>query len=102
MSHVIRSEKLFLFSVLEDLHNFKHTNDIRSDQYVDDNLRMVAFNFIKKQSQPNLYKIAVVTFDLMNSRHLFVEKIRELIREHHYKEVRDQWLCLEKKIVNNR
>ncbi|KAG4074788.1 hypothetical protein HA402_006427 [Bradysia odoriphaga] len=47
---------------------------------------MVAFNFIKKQSQPNLYKIAVVTFDLMSSRHLFVDKIRELIREHHYKE----------------
>lgn len=77
----------FRFSVLEDLYNFKQTNDIRSDQFVDDNLRMVAFNFIKKQSQPNLYKIAVVTFDLMSSRHLFVDKIRELIREHHYKEV---------------
>lgn len=74
-------------SVLEDLHNFKRTNNIRPDPYVDDNLRMVAFNFIKKQSQPNLYKIVVVTFDLMTSRHLFIEKIRELIQEHHYKEV---------------
>lgn len=71
---------------MEDLHNFKRTNDIRPDPYIDDNLRMVAFNFIKKQSQPNLYKIVVVTFDLMTSRHLFIEKIRELIREHHYKE----------------
>lgn len=74
-------------SVLEDLHNFKRTNDIRPDPYIDDNLRMVAFNFIKKQSQPNLYKIVVVTFDLLTSRHLFIDKIRDLIREHHYKEV---------------
>lgn len=72
---------------MEDLHNFKRTNDIKPDLYIDDNLRMVAFNFIKKQSQPNLYKIVVVTFDLMTSRHLFIDKIRELIQEHHYKEV---------------
>lgn len=65
-------------------------NGSDATQYVDDNLKMVAFNFVRKQGQPNLYQMVVKTFDMLASRHLFVDKIRELIVEHCYKEA-CQW-----------
>lgn len=73
---------------MDELHNFKMAHRLDSAGLVDDNTKMVAFNFVKKQGQPHLYKIVVNTFDLMSSRHLFIVKIRELIEENCYKEVK--------------
>lgn len=78
---------------MDELHNFKIAQRLDSAELVDDNTKMVAFNFVKKQGQPHLYKIVVTTFDLMSSRHLFIAKIKELIEEHCYKEVKRSY-CL--------
>lgn len=72
---------------MEELSNFKTAYNINGSSYIDDNIRMVAFNFIKKQSQQNIYKMVVQTFNLIERKSLFVEKIRELIAIHFYKEV---------------
>lgn len=72
---------------MEELANFKISSKIDSSQYIDDNIRMVSFNFIKKQSQQNMYKLVVKTFDLIERKTIFIEKLRELIATHFYKEV---------------
>lgn len=73
---------------MDELHNFKNAN---STGFIDDNTKMVAFNFVKKQGQPHLYNIVVNTFDLLSSQHLFIDKIKELIEENCYKEVKGFW-----------
>lgn len=73
---------------MDELHNFKTAYRLDSAGLVDDNTKMVAFNFVKKQGQPHLYNIVVNTFDLLSSRHLFIAKIKELIEENCYKEVK--------------
>lgn len=65
-------------------------NGSDASHYVDDNIKMVAFNFVRKQGQPSLYQMVVKTFDMLASRNLFVAKIKELIDEHSYKEA-CQW-----------
>lgn len=75
-------------TVIEELYNYKRTNQIDAGQFVDDNLKMVAFNFVKKQSQQLVYKMIAQTFDLIPSKCLFIDKLKEMIAEHYYKEVR--------------
>lgn len=61
---------------------------LSASNFVDDNMKMVSFNFVKKQGQQNLFRIVVQTFDLIASKHLFIEPIKELVADHYYKEVK--------------
>lgn len=47
---------------------------------------MVAFNFVKNQGNLSLLKLTVETFNLIESNHLFIEKVREAIEQKQYKE----------------
>lgn len=50
---------------------------------------MVAFNFaMKKRIQDNIYQLISNTFEFKESKDIFTEKIRELIDEKYYKDVR--------------
>lgn len=53
-------------------------------QTISDDLKMVAFNFFYNQSQ--LFTIVCECYDLKKSRHIFVDRIRELIAEQKYKD----------------
>lgn len=53
---------------------------------LDDNLKMVAFNFVKGSGQMSTVKIAIHIFELKESKYLFVEEIRDLMRAQKYKE----------------
>lgn len=55
----------------------------------DNNLKMVAFNFaMKKRIQDNVYQLISNTYEFKESKDIFTEKIRELINEKYYKDVR--------------
>lgn len=54
--------------------------------YLDENTKMVAFNFLKKSGQITAFKLVVDTYELIKSKNMFVPAIRELISEKHFKE----------------
>lgn len=58
----------------------------RIEDYVDDNIKMVSFNFVKKCGQVTCFKLVVTIFDLVKSKHLFVGPIKELMASKYYKE----------------
>lgn len=53
-------------------------------QTISDDIKMIAFNFFHNQNQ--LFTIICDCFDMKGSRHLFFERIRELIAEQKYKD----------------
>lgn len=53
-------------------------------RFVSDDTKMVAFNFFHNQSQ--LFAIVCDCYDLRSSKHIFVDRIRELITEQKYKD----------------
>lgn len=73
--------------MIEELHHFKGLRLLPSEQLIDDNIKMVAFNFGKRNGQQTFFKMLVNIFDLIESNRLFVDKIRELIQEQNYKDV---------------
>ncbi|XP_058445548.1 exonuclease mut-7 homolog [Malaya genurostris] len=74
------------YTVMEELATFKKTYGVGTDGLVDDNLRMVAFNFIAKQGHCLLFRMIAETFELLACREMFVPKIREMINRKQYKE----------------
>lgn len=74
------------YTVMEELNNFKKRNHLDVAKLVDDNLRMVAFNFVAKQGQTILFRMVVEIFDLLQRRELFVPPIRKMIEQKHFKE----------------
>lgn len=76
----------FAYIILEELLTFKRTSNTRSDVFLDDNTKMVAFNFLKKSGQVSAFKLVVEIFELIKSKHLFVPEIHELIAANAYKE----------------
>lgn len=64
--------------------SFDKNSIVVMKQFISDDLKMVAFNFFHNQSQ--LFPIISDCFNLKSSRHIFVERIRELISEQKYKE----------------
>ncbi|XP_062699607.1 exonuclease mut-7 homolog [Aedes albopictus] len=74
------------YTVLEEMRNFKKHYNLGTDQLVDDNLRMVAFNFVAKQGHCLLFRMVVDTFEFLQCRELFVPKLREMIARKQYKE----------------
>lgn len=76
----------FAYTILEELSNYKKTMNTRAVEYLDENLKMVAFSFLKKCGQITAFKLVVDTFELIKSKHLFVPEIRELLAAKHFKE----------------
>ncbi|XP_062539983.1 exonuclease mut-7 homolog [Armigeres subalbatus] len=74
------------YTVLEEMSNFKKHYNLGTEQLVDDNLRMVAFNFVAKQSHCLLFRMVVETFEFLQCREMFIPKIREMIARKQYKE----------------
>lgn len=84
------------YIVIEELNNFKVSKRIESEPLLDDNIKMVAFNFGKQNGQQTFFKMIVTIYNLIGTKRLFVDKIRDMIREHNYKDVSEsfihQWL----------
>lgn len=77
----------FAYTILDELLNYKKNFMTVSPQiFLDDNTKMVAFNFLKRSGQTSAFKLAVETFELVKSKHLFVSEIRDLIVNKHFKE----------------
>lgn len=66
---------------------FKTTTAIDADQYLDSNLKMIAFNLANRSNQPTFFKLVITIYELIQSSEMFLPKIRELIAEHNYKDV---------------
>lgn len=78
------------FIVLEELSSFKkrESNAYNETMLIDDNLCMVAYNFGKAaNAQLSTFKLVVDTFGLVGRKHLFLEKIKELVAQYNYKDV---------------
>lgn len=85
----IRSNRYHLFSVvIEELQAFKSEKGIDSKPFVDKNLKMVAFNFARQSGMQAFIKMMVNLYDLVADNEMFVDKIRDIINEHNYKDVR--------------
>lgn len=80
------------YIVIEELCNFKVVKRIDSEPFLDDNTKMVAFNFGKQNGQQTFFKMIVTIYNLIDTKQLFVDKIRDMIREHNYKDVSETLL----------
>lgn len=69
------------------MHAFQTEIGIDPKPFVDENLRMVAFNFAKQNGQQTFIKLMVSVYDLTSNKEMFIDKVRELIAEHNYKDV---------------
>lgn len=76
------------YAVIEELNRFKQNNCLNTNGLLDDNLRMVALNFAKTSGQQSRLKLIVNTFELVGHNHLFIDRIKDLIGQHNYKDVR--------------
>lgn len=68
------------------MSKFKKCNKLDTAVLLDDNKKMVAFNFLKKCGQITTFRLVVDIFELIKSKSLFVSEIRELIATKYYKE----------------
>lgn len=75
-------------SVVEELNAFKMENNIDASPFVDRNLKMVAFNFAKQSNQPTFFKMITNIYELKKDKEMFIDKIKEQLAEHNYKDVR--------------
>ncbi|XP_055612884.1 exonuclease mut-7 homolog [Uranotaenia lowii] len=74
------------YIVIEELATFKQHNNPPTDQLLDDNLRMVAFNFVAKHGHSVLFRLVVDTFELLKRAQMFVPKIWGMLERKQYKE----------------
>lgn len=76
------------YKLIKELENHMKSLDPQAletiTQYIDENLKMVAFNFFRRHL--NLFPIIVDCYALKRSKHLFVDNIRDLLTEYQYKE----------------
>lgn len=74
-------------TVIEELHRFKNENQIDATAFLDRNLKMVAFNFARQSNHPPFLKMMANIFELPRDKDMFIDKIREILAEHNYKDV---------------
>lgn len=74
--------------MIEELHKFKQENQIDAAVFLDRNLKMVAFNFARQSNHPTFLKMMANIFELPREKDMFIDKIREIIAEHNYKDVK--------------
>lgn len=48
---------------------------------------MVAFNFARQSNHPTFIRMMSYTYELPIAKDMFIDKIREIIKEHNYKDV---------------
>lgn len=85
--HPNEYNSIISLTVLDELRAYRlHTG--HSHPLLDDNLRMVAFNLVRRHQA--FYRTVCIGFDLVASKHLFVPKLHELSQDHMYKEA-CQW-----------
>lgn len=77
-----------LFAVIEELHRFKNENQIDASAFLDRNVKMVAFNFARQSNHPTFLKMMASIFELPRDKDMFIDKLREILAEHNYKDVR--------------
>lgn len=70
----------------------KYFDAHKHSHLLDDNLKMVSFNFAKHSQQLSALKIIVFIFELKNSNHLFVGEIKSLLAKGQFKEA-GQFAC---------
>lgn len=75
-------------TVIEELHKYKHENQIDASAFLDRNLKMVAFNFARYSNHPPFLKMMATIFELPREKDMFIDKIRDIIAEHNYKDVK--------------
>lgn len=73
--------------MVEELQKFKHENQIDATVYLDRNLKMVAFSFARHSNHPTFIKMMATIYELPREKDMFVDKVREIIIEHNYKDV---------------
>lgn len=74
--------------MVEELHKFKHENQIDATVYLDRNLKMVAFSFARQSNHPTFIKMMAIIYELPREKDMFIDKVREIIVERNYKDVR--------------
>lgn len=86
--HANPKSNSFAYSILEELQLFKRKflSPDEVSRMIDDNIKVVAFNFLKRCGQITTFRLAVDIFELIESKKLFVEEIHELITTKHFKE----------------
>lgn len=84
--HPTPKSNSFAFTILEELSLHKKAMNARAESFLDDNTKMVAFNFLKRSGQITAFKLVVDTFELIKSKQLFVPEIRQLIAAKYFKE----------------
>ncbi|KAG5683881.1 hypothetical protein PVAND_013142 [Polypedilum vanderplanki] len=93
--HVNPKANSFAYSILEELLNYKklnhhnpssNLNNNNMTLLLDDNIKLVAFNFLKKCGQITTFRLVVEIFELIKSKHLFVSEIHELVAAKYFKE----------------
>lgn len=73
--------------MIEELHRFKCDNQIEASSFLDRNIKMVAFNFARQSNHPTFLKMMATIFELPRDKEMFIEKIRNILAEHNYKDV---------------
>lgn len=74
-------------TVIEELHRFKNQHQIDASAFLDRNIKMVAFNFGRQSNHPTFLKMMATIFELPRDKDMFIDKIREILTEHNYKDV---------------
>ena len=79
------------FTILDELAKFKR-NFLQTgqnfDNFVDQNLKMVVFSFLKNSGQQTAFRLAVNLFELKETNvNMFVEPMKEMLKAKRFKEV---------------
>ncbi|XP_031636670.1 exonuclease mut-7 homolog [Contarinia nasturtii] len=84
-ANTVKSNTL-AYIVIEEFHRFKHENQLVGAPFLNPNLKMVAFSFGRQSNHPTFFKMMASIFELSREKDMFVDKIREIIAEHNYKD----------------
>lgn len=87
-THTHTNEHQHIATVIEELHRFKNQHQIdASASFLDRNIKMVAFNFARQSNHPTFLKMMATIFELPRDKDMFIDKIRDILTEHNYKDV---------------
>jgi hypothetical protein len=82
--HSCPKQNSLAYIILDELLSYKKTFGVQN--HLDDNIKMVAFNFLKCCGQTTTFKLAVEAFDMISSKELFISEIRELMSKNQFKD----------------
>lgn len=82
--HSCPKQNSLAYIILDELSSYKRFYGAQN--HLDDNTKMVAFNFLKRCGQSSTFKLAVETFELIQSNQMFVPEIRQLMSQSLFKD----------------